>query len=388
MLPEHPEELRKFVAPEFLFGNQARRLAGRYANNYGAVRVLLVTDPGVVAAGWPEDVSRSLEDVGVPFTIYQNVLPNPRAEQVMEGARVFHDLKCNVLLAVGGGSPIDCAKGIGIIASNGGNILDYEGVDQVRLPCPPLICVPTTGGTGADVSQFCIIADKPNRRKLAILSKTLVPDVSLVDPETLVTMPPDLTAHTAFDALTHGIEAYVSNASSPVTDLFALEAIRLITTYLLPSMADPSNVGLRKHLMLASLNAGLAFSNASLGIVHAMAHPLDAVLDQSHGLSNSMVLEVGITYNFEAVPDRFLAIADAMRIPTRTTDARYALAAILGEIERLRFAAGIKKNLTQAGIKAQDIPYLADHALKDPCLATNPRWPKRQEIEALYAQCF
>jgi alcohol dehydrogenase class IV len=383
-----PNELRKFVVPEFIFGNRARCLSGRYVHNYGAFKVLVVSDPGVIAAGWTQDVLQSLADLGVPYALYPNVSPNPRVEQVMAGAQLFREQECNVILAVGGGSPMDCAKGIGIIASNGHHILDYVGVDQVPVPIPPLICVPTTGGTGADVSQFCILSDKARRRKVALLSKTLVPDVSLIDPETLVTMPPDLTAHTAFDALTHAIEAYVSNASSAVTDLFALEAIRLITTYLLPSMADPSNVELRKQLMLASLNAGMAFSNASLGIVHAMAHPLDALLDQAHGLSNSMVLGVGIAYNFAAVPERFQAIAHAMGIPMRGDEPRYALAAILGEIDRLRRSAGIMQTLKQAGVTPEDIPQLVEHVMRDPCLATNPRLPTGQEVEALYAQAL
>ncbi len=388
MLPEHPGKLRKFVAPEFLFGPQSRRLAGRYAGNYGAVRVLLVTDPGVIAAGWTEEVGQSLDDLGIPYLIYANVEPNPRDAQVMEGARIFREQACNVLLAVGGGSAMDCAKGIGIVAANDHSILDYVGVDQVPEPSPPLICVPTTGGTGADVSQFCILVDKPNHRKLAILSKTIVPDVSLIDPETLVTMPSELTAHTAFDALTHAIEAYVSNANSPVTDLFALEAIRLITTYLLPCLAEPSDVELRTQLMLASLDAGMAFSNASLGIVHAMAHPLDALLDQPHGLSNSMVLEAGIAYNFATVPERYMAIADAMRLPIRNVEARYVLRAILAEIDRLRTAAGIKKTLAQVGVTAEDLPFLARQALSDPSLATNPRVPTLAEIEGLYVNAL
>lgn len=386
MLPEHPEKLRKFVAPEFLFGPQARRLAGRYVRNYGAVRVLLVTDPGVMAAAWAQDVGESLDDLGIPYAIYQNVQPNPRTSQVMEGVRVFREQGCNVLLAVGGGSPMDCAKGIGIVAANGGQIGDYEGVDQVPGPCPPLICVPTTGGTGADVSQFCILVESSHHRKLAILSKTIVPDVSLIDPETLVTMSPELTAHTAFDALTHAIEAYVSNANSPVTDLLALEAIRLISTYLLPCLDDPLDVALRTQLMLASLDAGLAFSNASLGIVHAMAHPLDALRDQAHGLSNSMLLEAGIAFNFAVVPERYLAIADAMRIPSRTVEAGYVLKAMLAEIDRLRTAAGIKQSLSQVGVTPRDVPVLARQAWHDPCLATNPRVPTLPEIEALYGE--
>lgn len=387
MVAPQAQELRKFVSPEFVFGQGARHLAGRYAHNLGGIRVLVVSDPGVVAAGWTEEVLGTLAAQGVPYHLFQDVRSNPSSAQVLAGATIFRDEACNMLLAVGGGSPIDCAKGIGIVSANGGDVLDYVGVDRIPAPCPPLICIPTSGSS-ADVSQFCIITDEPNKTKAAILSKTLVPDVSLIDPETHTSLTPDLTAYTAFDALTHAIEAYVSNASSPITDLFALEAIRLITTYLPASLAAPTNVDLRQQIMLGALDAGLAFSNAGLGIIHAMAHSLGGLLDLPHGMCNSMLLEVGIAFNYQAVPDRFLAIADAMRLPIRAVDSRYVLSALRSEIDRLRSVAGIKQSLQQVGIRPQDLPILAQHALNDACVATNPRWPTLQEIETLYEQAF
>ncbi|HEY9855872.1 MAG TPA: alcohol dehydrogenase-like regulatory protein ErcA [Stenomitos sp.] len=384
---EQALELRKFVSPEFVLGLKARTLAGRYAHNLGGSKLLIVSDPGVAAAGWCEAVLESLEAQGLPYCLFNDVRPNPSAEQVHEGAEYFREQGCNLLLAVGGGSPIDCAKGIGIVSANGGDVLDYVGVDEVPAPCPPLICVPTTG-SAADVSQFCILSDNASRTKVAILSKALVPDVSLIDPETMTTLPAEMTAHTAFDALTHAIEAYLSNASSPITDMFALEAIRLITTYLPASLADPTNLDLRHQLMLGSLDAGMAFSNAGLGIVHAMAHSLGGWLDLPHGMCISMLLDVGIAYNFPAVPERCLAIAEAMRLPVRAVDSRYGLSALRAEIDRLRNVAGIQKTLHQAGIRRGDIPALAQNAMDDACMATNPRWPTPHDIETLYEQAF
>lgn len=187
-------ELRKFVAPEYIFGVGARSLAGRYARNLGARKVLVVSDPGVVAAGWTGDVTDSLEAEGLPFVLFTDVSPNPRAEQVMAGAELYRTEKCNAIVAVGGGSPMDCAKGIGIVSSNHKHILLFKGVDQVQHPMPPLICIPTTGGTSADVSQFAIITDPLEKLKIAIISKSVVPDLALIDPLTLTSMDPFLTA--------------------------------------------------------------------------------------------------------------------------------------------------------------------------------------------------
>jgi alcohol dehydrogenase class IV len=384
------QDLRKFVTPEFVFGRKARRLAGRYARNLGALKAMVVSDPGVNAAGWTGEILDGLETLGIPHSLYLDVSPNPRSEEVMQGARVYAQEACNLLLAVGGGSPIDCAKGIGIVSANGGDILDYAGVEAIAAPSPPLICVPTTGGTSADISQFCIITDLRHHNKITIVSvsKTMVPDVSLIDPETLTTMPSELAAHTGFDALSHAIEAYVSNASSPITDLFALEAIRLISAFLMRSIAEPANLEWRRQVMLGSLNAGLAFSNAGLGISHAMAHALGGWLDRPHGLCMALVLPVGVRFNFETVPERYTAIAAAMGLTVRPADRPGVLSALTEELERLRSSLGISRTLRQVGVLREDLPTLARNAYHDACLATTPRVPTLAEIEELYERAF
>lgn len=258
-------ELRKFVAPEFIFGSGARLLVGRYAKNFGARKVLIVTDPGILAMGLVNPVLDALKAEGIDYEIYSNIKPNPTAHQVMEGAEFYLDNNCNFIVAVGGGSPMDCAKAIGIVSSNRREVHEFEGVDKVAIPSAPLICIPTTAGSAADVSQFAIITDSERKLKMAIVSKTVVPDVALIDPETTLTMDKSLTIATGFDVLSHAIEAYVSNASSPITDLHALEAIRLVVSNLIPTINDLGNIELRGKMMLSSLNAGLAFSNASLG---------------------------------------------------------------------------------------------------------------------------
>jgi alcohol dehydrogenase class IV len=305
-------EPRKFVSPEIIFGVDARRLAGRCCQNLDARHALLVTDPGVVAAGWAADVAASLEQAGITCAVFSEVTSNPRAEEVMAGADRFRTLGCDVIVAVGGGSPIDCAKGIGIVAANGQHILAFGGADRVPLPMPPVICVPTTGGTSADVSQFAIVTDRDKRTKITIVSKAVVPDVALVDPRTLLTMDPYLTACTGMDALVHAIEAFVSSGSSPLTDLHALEAIRLVTAWLPACLRDPGDLEARTHMMMGSLSAGLAFSNASLGAVHAMSHSLGGALDLPHGECNSIMLDHVLAFNFSAAAERCDRIGEAM----------------------------------------------------------------------------
>ena len=304
--------LRKFVAPEIVFGSKASELAGRYAANLGSRRPLLVTDPGILEAGWAEQVRARLVEAGLAVETFSAVTPNPKDHEVMAGARFFADKACDALVAVGGGSVLDCAKGIGVVIANGGHIADYEGVDTIANPMPPLVCVPTTSGSSADVSQFAIISDTRRKVKIALVSKMLVPEVALVDPDTTVTMSPDLTAGTGLDALTHAIEAYVSNANSPMTDLFALEAVRLVGAFVTRAVRDPLDMEARTRMSLASLDAGLAFSNAILGAVHGMAHSLGGALDLPHGECNAILLGPVIAYNYRSAPGRYREIARSL----------------------------------------------------------------------------
>jgi alcohol dehydrogenase class IV len=388
MYPQIELELRKFIAPEFVFGLGARHMAGRYAKNFGVRKVLVVTDPGVIAAGWAGDIMSSLEAAGINYTVFAEVSPNPRAEEVMDGAQTYQREGCNAIVAIGGGSPIDCAKGIGIVSSNNRHIIGFEGVDKVDIPGPPLICIPTTAGSSADVSQFAIITDSMRQLKMAIVSKMLVPDVALIDPQTLVTMPSYLTACTGMDAVTHAIEAFVSNANSPVTDMHALEAIRLISVNLLPAIKEPENLEHRGKMMLGSMLAGLAFSNAILGAVHAMAHSLGGLLDLPHGECNAILLKHVIAYNFDSAPERYFIIGEAMGLNLHGLPLEKKKAAILDEISHLQKTVGIARTLGQLGVQRSNIPELARNAIKDACMATNPRKAMQKEIEVVYEEAL
>lgn len=381
-------ELRKFVAPEFIFGVGARHKVGFYAQNLHAKRVMVVTDRGVTEAGWLAEAMENLARAGIQAMVFSGLSANPKDHEVMAGADAYQRAGCDVIVAVGGGSTIDCAKGIGIIAANGGSILDYEGVDQIPAPGPPLICIPTTAGTSADISQFAIINDTTRRGKIAIISKTVVPDIALVDPETTMTMDPYLTACTGVDALTHAIEAFVSTASSPVVDVHALAAIRGVRNNLLDVIADPTDLTAREKMMLASLQAGLAFSNASLGAVHAMAHSVGGYLDLPHGESNALLLEFVVDFNFSTSVDRYKAIGEALGLDLRGRGEGEVKRLIMEDIRSLRQAAGIRGGLAARGNVHGSIGELARHAVRDACIFTNPRRASAADVEAIYSEAL
>jgi len=381
-------QMRKFVVPEFIFGAGARHRVGDYALHFSARRVLVVSDPGVIAAGWTKDVQADLTQAGIQSVVFSALTPNPKDYEVMAGAMLYAREHCDVIVAVGGGSVIDCAKGIGIVHSNSCHINAFEGVDQVNVPGPPLICIPTTAGTSADISQFCIIVNSPGRYKMAIISKSMVPDVALVDPETTLTVPPYLTACTGLDALTHAIEAYVSTASSPIVDLHALAAINLVWNNLEAAVNLPTAMPARENMVLGSLQAGIAFSNASLGAVHALSHPLGGYLDLPHGECNALLLEHVIRFNLEAAPERYRKIAEAMGLDPRGMNAKELIKRITEAILSLRQRVGVLDSLSARGVRTADIPDLAGHAVKDACLVTNPRRAKIDDIKAIYSEAL
>jgi alcohol dehydrogenase class IV len=373
-------ELRKFVAPEFIFGEGAIKLAGNYCKIFGVKKALIVSDQGVINAGWTEEVVNSVENSEIEYSLFSDVSPNPRDYEVMRGAEAYANQFCDGIIAIGGGSVMDAAKGIGIVAANNREILKFEGVNKVSLPMPPLICIPTTGGTASEVSQFAIINNYQNKYKFAIISKTVVPDLALIDPTTLLTMDNYLTACTGIDALSHAIEAYVSTASSAITDNFAIEAIRGVSRYLPLCIKHPENLDYRANVMNASLQAGLAFSNASLGVVHSMAHSLGGYLDLTHGACNAMLLNSSIDYNFSHAQDKYQRIASEIN---NSNNMNYTKNELISMIDDFKNSLGVNFRLSDKGVTSTDILPLAQNAINDPCNATNPRIPSIQDIEIM-----
>ncbi|MDN5747483.1 MAG: iron-containing alcohol dehydrogenase [Pseudonocardia sp.] len=383
-----PLRLSKFHAPEIVFGENSLPEAAHAAVRLGARRPFVVTDPGVMEAGWPVELLAQLRTARLAPQVWFDLTPNPKDHEIEAGYARYLDSGCDVVLGIGGGSVIDAAKGVALLAANGGRILDYEGIDRIAHPIPPMIMMPTTSGTGADVSQFCIVTDTERHTKITIMGRTLVPDVSVVDPRLLVTMPEWLNAATGLDALTHGIEAFVSLAHGPLTDHHALQAISLVNSNLAETMLRPRNATARSLMAQAALEAGLAFTNAILGATHAMSHQVGGMLDLPHGVVNGVLLPHVIRFNGAAEPERFVPIAQAMGIdvsgPGGRLDATEAVHRVAEAVRELGDEVGVPKDLSSLGVTAEDIPRLSQLTLGDACLTTNPRGASAEDIGALF----
>ena len=377
------DSLLKFEIPEIIYGPGCLSQVGNCAKRLGGEKIFLVTDPGLIAAGWVDETISYLKQEDLRYFVYDNVVTNPRDYQVEQGAQLYLQKNCDVIVAVGGGSPIDAAKGIGILASNHGRIHEYEGCNLVTQPIPPLVCAPSTAGTGADVSQFAVIANKRTRVKMTVLSRAITPDITLVDPRLLKTKPPELIAATGMDTLTHAIEAYVSSLSWPMTDPHAIHAIELAQMHLITA-AQTKNMQALEGMSIACLEAGMAFSNAILGAVHALAHPLGGLYDIHHGLANSLLLPVVVRQNMEHAPAKFAKIARAMGAETRSRSIEDVAQEVPHQIQHLIAKLDLPTRLSQVGVDGKDIPLLARMAEADICMLTNPHCYMQSEIEFMY----
>ncbi len=376
--------VRKFLVPEVVTGVGALAEVGDAARRLGGRRVLVVSDPGVIAAGWADQAISCLQEAGLDHRLWHGLTPNPKDHEVQAGFEFYAGTDCDALVAVGGGSVIDSAKGIAVLSGNGGQILDYEGIDRVTRPIPPLVMVPTTAGTGSDVSQFAVITDTRRRLKATLISRALVPDISLVEPRVLTTMPADLTAATGLDALSHAIESYVSRGASHLTDLHALPAMRLIVEHLPRSLDAPDDLDAREAMAQASLSAGLAFTNAILGATHALSHQIGGALDLPHGLLNGILLPHVMRFNAPAAPERFVEVARALGVGVDGMPQHEAAEAACEQVRLLADKAGIPSGLSEIGLSAADLPLFAENTLHDACLTTNPREVTLESVGELY----
>lgn len=376
--------ISKFVAPEMIFGQGALSQVGECAGRLGANKVFLVSDRGVVQAGWVDRAAPYLEREGLTFQVWTGVSPNPKDYEVEVGAREYEKSGCDAVLVIGGGSAIDAAKAVAILASNGGHIGEYEGIDRIAKPLPPMVVVPSTAGSGSEVSQFSIIVDSRRKVKMAIISKSLVPDIAITDPLLLLTVDSRLTANTGMDALTHAIEAYVSVAATPLTDVHALSAIRLIAEHLPASVASQTNAGAKEAMAMASLEAGLAFSNAILGAVHAMTHQLGGLLDMPHGEANAILLPYVMEFNMISSQARYADIAAALGESIAGLSRRQAALRAIAAVRDLAGDVGVPRRLSEVGLDADYIPRLSENAVRDACLITNPRDASLGDIEGIF----
>ena len=348
-------------------------------------RPFICTDEGMTKTGMTERIVRLIADgAGLEPVVYDKTVPNPTDANVEEGLALYKGMGCDAIITLGGGSAHDAGKGIAIVASNGGKIHDYEGLDKSRKALPPLIAVNTTAGTASEMTRFCIITDTSRRVKMAIIDWRVTPLVAINDPLLMAGMPPFLTACTGMDALTHAVEAYVSTNATPVTDACALKAIDLVAKSLRPAVANGADMEARDQMAYAEYLAGMAFNNASLGHVHAMAHQLGGLYDLPHGLCNAILLPHVSRFNLIAKLGRFADIAAAMGEELAGTSEREAAELALAAIEQLSMDVGIPAGLKGLGVKEETFKTMAENAQRDACGLTNPRRPTLDDVIGIY----
>lgn len=377
-----------FMPSVNLIGEGAVEQACDNAKQAGFTQGMIVTDKPLVDLGYAAQLQELLTARGIKTCVYDGVQPNPTTGNVDAGLALLRENNCDFLISLGGGSPHDCAKAIALVASNGGDIRDYEGVDQSAKPQLPLISINTTAGTASEITRFCIITDEKTHIKMAIVDKHVTPILSVNDPALMKNMPAGLTAATGMDALTHAVEAYVSTAANPITDACALKAATIIATNLVTAVKDGKNMVARDQMAYAQLLAGMAFNNASLGYVHAMAHQLGGFYDLPHGVCNAILLPHVQRFNTQAAAGRLKDVAAAMGVDVQGMTDEQGAQACITAIEALAKEVGIPAGLKDLKVKEEDFAELATNAMKDACGLTNPIQPTHEQVVAIFAAAY
>lgn len=383
---EGPSQHCKFEVPEIIFGRGLLSQVGSCAKRLGGKKVFLVSDEGLFQAGWVDLVMKSLLEAGLAFVYYDQITPNPKDYEIDAGFREYMLQGADVIVGLGGGSAMDAAKGIAILGSNGGRIQDYRGTDQINRPLPPLVLCPTTCGTGSDVSQFVVVNDTDEKCKFTIMSRCVAPDISLTDPDTLETLPDEHVGSTAIDSLSHAVEAYFSVAASSLTDVNALQALSLLDTSFARAVKErrPDDM---ENLSRASLHAGMAFSNALLGIGHALSHPIGGLYDSNHGDVNAALLPEVLRYDFPVVEKKISGFAAALGLNV-TGNERQVEEMALEKVDSLLDAGDAPRGLRELGVREEDLPGLAERALKDVCTLTSPRQTDEEDLLGILKRSF
>lgn len=373
----------KFFMPAIsLMGADCLKDAGDQVGELGFKKALIVTDKVLGQIGIVKKVTDVLDNKNIEYAIYDETKPNPTVKNVNDGLALLKEKECDFVISLGGGSAHDCAKGIALLATNGGEIKDYEGVDKSKKPQLPMVGINTTAGTGSEMTLFAIITDEERHIKMALVDKHLTPIIAVNDPMLMLAMPKSLTAATGMDALTHAIEAYVSTSATPITDACAEKAIELISNYLVNAVENGENVEARDMMAYAEYLAGMAFNNASLGYVHAMAHQLGGFYNLPHGVCNAILLPHVQEYNKDTSASRLAKIAKIMGGNIEGLTDEQGADLCIDMIKSLSQTIGIPEGLGVLGVKESDFETLATNALNDACSLTNPRKGNLEEVIA------
>lgn len=379
--------VNRFILNEVsYFGPGSRKELPGVIARLGFKKAMIVTDKGLIQFGVAKMVSDMLEEAGIPYEIYSEVKPNPTVTNVQMGVEAFKKSGADCLVAIGGGSAIDTAKGIGIIITNPefADVVSLEGVAPTKHKSVPIIALPTTAGTAAETTINYVIIDEEKQKKMVCVDPNDIPCCSIVDAELMYSLPKGTTAATGLDALTHAIEGYITKGAWEMSDMFEIEAIRMINKYLRTAVFEPTNPVGRNGMAVAQYIAGMAFSNVGLGVVHGMAHPMGSLFDIPHGVANAMLLPTVMEFNAPVCLDKYVEIAKAMDAYREGMTKEEAAEAACKAVRDLAIEVGIPQHLTEIGIKEEDIPALAEQAITDVCTPGNPREVTKEDIIALY----
>ncbi|MCD8273787.1 MAG: lactaldehyde reductase [Alistipes sp.] len=372
------------------FGAGARRMLADEFRGRGFAKAFVVTDRDLIRFGVAGKVTGVLDDAGIAYEIFSDLKPNPTVKNVQAGVEAFRRSGADAIVAVGGGSAMDTAKAVGVIAANPafGDVVSLEGAAPTVTRSVPVFALPTTAGTAAEVTINYVITDEENTKKMVCVDPKDIPAVAVIDAELMAAMPKGLTAATGMDALTHAIEGYVTKGAWTLTDMFELKAVELIARWLPVAVENGADTEAREGMAVAQYIAGMGFSNVGLGLVHGMAHPLGAFYDIPHGVANALLLPYVMQYNMESSPAKFGDVARAMGVDTAGMDTRQAAQAAVDAVRALAVRVGIPQRLSSLGVREEDLPRLAASALADVCTPGNPRDTNAGEILALYREAF
>lgn len=379
--------VHRFILNETsFFGPGARKELPEAIKRLGKSKVLIVTDKGLLQFGVAKMVTDVLDETGIEYEIFSDVKPNPTVSNVKAGIDAFKNAEADILVAIGGGSSIDTAKAIGIVIANPefSDIVSLEGCAPTQNKSVPIIALPTTAGTAAETTINYVIIDEEKQKKMVCVDPNDIPAVAIIDAELMYSLPKSLTAATGMDALTHAIEGYITQGAWELSDMFEIEAIRMISRYLPVAVEDPQNPEGRNGMAVAQYVAGMAFSNVGLGLVHGMAHPLGALFDIPHGVANAVLLPTVMEFNMPYCIAKYRKIAEAMGVDTSSMNDNEAAQAACDAVKQLSQKVGIPATLTELGIKAENIPALTEQALNDVCTPGNPRQVTAEEVERIY----
>ncbi|WP_073295054.1 iron-containing alcohol dehydrogenase [Atopostipes suicloacalis] len=380
-----------FMMPSVnFFGPGVVKKVGQRAKMLDMKKILIVTDQFLneLEGGPVKQVEDSLQQAGVDYVIYDGVEPNPKIANVEEGKKIYLDNACDSIISVGGGSPHDCAKGIGIVLTNGDDVTKLAGIETLKNPLPPLMAVNTTAGTASEITRHAVLTNEKTKLKFVVVSWRNVPLVSFNDPMIMLEIPPALTAATGMDALTHCVESYVSTNRNPITDAQAAQGIKLISKYLRRAVANGHDIEARTNMAYASVLAGMAFNNADLGYVHAMAHQLGGEYDAAHGVCCAVLMPTVEKWNIISNPKRFAEIAELLGENIEGLTEMEAADRAIDAMIRISEDVGIPTNIKDLGAKPEDFEKMAENALKDGNAFSNPRKGTKEEIIELFQQAY